>query len=51
MFESWSYCFNTPVAAGADLANSFTGLSLKESKVTIAKKINMAKHGRMTAAS
>jgi hypothetical protein len=24
--------------------------TLKESKVTIAKKINMAKHGRMTAA-
>jgi hypothetical protein len=27
MFKSWSYCFNTPVAAGVDLANSFTGLS------------------------
>ena len=25
--KSWSYCFNTPVAAGADLTNSFTGLS------------------------
>lgn len=54
LFKSWRYCFNTPVAAGADIANSFTGspaswrrsTTLKESKVTIAKKSMWQSRGR-----